>query len=138
MGNEASCSTTGTDTPSGSTARTGVVQTTPHAIAFMPSSPPSGQSGQPSCMEPVIPEAIAIFIDMPVVWATDRLIPTATKTARNKATSLRADKRFMAVEKMTLKYDEHKPRLRPTASRRPRLGTTVRDAGEDFSGRTDT
>lgn len=94
MGNEAICPTTRTDAPSGSTARTGVVQTTLHAIAFMSSS---GQSGQPSCIEPVVTEAIAIFIDMPVVWATDRLIPTATKTARNKAISLRADQRFMAV-----------------------------------------
>ncbi|WP_170256000.1 hypothetical protein [Rhizobium laguerreae] len=67
MGNEASASTTGTDTPSGSTARTGIVQTTLHAIAFMlPSPPPLGQPEQPSCIEPVMSEAIAIFIDMTV------------------------------------------------------------------------
>ncbi|UWU17113.1 hypothetical protein N2599_30445 (plasmid) [Rhizobium sullae] len=66
MENETSCLTTGTDTPSGSTARTGIVQTTLHTIAFMPSSLPAGQSGQPSCIEPVMSEVIAIFIHMPV------------------------------------------------------------------------
>ncbi len=67
MGNEASSSTTGTDAPSESTARTGVVQTTLHAIAFMlPSPPPFGQPEQPSCIEPLMSEAVATFIDMTV------------------------------------------------------------------------
>lgn len=45
----------------------GVAQTTPHTIAFMPSSPPPfGQPGQPSCAKPVMSEAIAICADIPL------------------------------------------------------------------------
>lgn len=46
---------------------------------------------------------------MTLAWATDRLIPAATKTARNNGASCRIDQHFMMMKRMTPNCPEYKP-----------------------------
>lgn len=95
---EIGLSPAGTTAASGSGATTGAAQALAQAIAFMPLSGWSGQSGQSPWPDMTMSDIIAILAAMPLAWATDRLIPAATKTARNEVTSCRTDQSFIKKE----------------------------------------